>query len=206
MTLSRPQARAPRRRGPLIVAVGLLPALTACAGAATQVQLPAKPAVKRAAVLTPPVLTPAVLAPAVLPPKVLTPRQQVVAALTGYTAALSQADKSRNKSAARELLRPYLAASRIGGLVQAMITIWSRGESFYGADIVHVSSVRIDGLRAFVHDCDDTSRMGLIDAMTGEIVPGSGGVRRDNLVTRLDLVGGHWLVQYQLVEDVRCTP
>ncbi len=145
-----------------------------------------------------------VTVPAVTVPAVLTPRQQVVAALTGYTTALGRADKFRSKSAARRLLRPYLAASRIGGLVQAMSAIWSRGESFYGEDVVHVSSVTIDGGRAFVHDCDDTSGMGLMRAATGEIVPGSAGVPHANLVTRLDLVGGHWLVDFQLVEDVPC--
>ena len=190
MTLSRPEASAPRRRAPLVVAVGLAPVLTACAGAVAHVQLPAK-AVKPAAVTG---------------PAVQTPRQQVVAAITSYTTALGQADKSRSKSAARELLRPYLAASRIGGLVQAMSTIWSRGESFYGEDVVHVSSVTINGGRAFAHDCDDTSGMGLIHAATGQIVLGSLGVPRANLVTRLDLVGGHWLVDSQLVEDVPCKP
>jgi hypothetical protein len=192
MTSPRSQWAALRRQGPLIVAaVGLVPALTACAGAAAEVPLPAKPAANPAAVTA---------------PAALTPRQQVTAALTGYTTALGQADNSRSKSAARRLLRPYLAASRIGGLVQAMSGIWARGETFYGTDVVHVSSVRIAGARAFVHDCDDTSGMGLVTTATGQIVPGSAGVAGANLVTRLDLVGGHWLVEFQLVEDVPCTP
>jgi hypothetical protein len=48
--------------------------------------------------------------------------------------------------------------------------------------------------------------MGLLNAATGQAVPGSAGIRHDNVVTRLDLVGGHWLVQFQLVEAVPCTP
>jgi hypothetical protein len=199
----RPQLAAPvALRGTLIVArAGLVPALAACAGLAVclaacsgpaaDVQLPARPSATISAVTT---------------PSALTPRQQVVAALTGYTTALGQADRSRSRSAARDLLRPYLAASRIGGLVRAISAIWARGERFYGTDVPHISSVRIEGRRAFVHDCDDTSGMGLDDSVTGQIVPGSAGVARDNLVTRLELVRGHWLVAFQVVEDVPCTP
>jgi hypothetical protein len=143
---------------------------------------------------------------AVTSPPVLTPRQQVVAALTGYTAALGQADRSRSRSLARELMRPYLAASRIDGLVKAVSAIWARGDRFYGTDVVHVSTVSIEGRHAFVHDCDDTSSMGLENSMTDQTVPGSLGVPRANMVTRLDLVRGHWLVTFQLVEDVPCTP
>jgi hypothetical protein len=165
--------------------------LAACSGPAADVQLPARPSATLSAATSPPGPT---------------PRQQVVAALTGYTTALGQADRSRSRSAARDLLRPYLAASRIGGLVRAISAIWARGERFYGTDVLHISSVRIEGRRAFVHDCDDTSGMGLDDSVTGQIVPGSAGVARDNLVTRLELVHGHWLVAFQLVEDVPCTP
>jgi hypothetical protein len=169
----------------------LVPALAGCAGATAPVHLPAKPAATSAPVIV---------------PAILTPRQQVLAALGGYVTALGQADKSGNAAAARQLLRPYLAPSRIPGLVQAMSAIWAKGESFYGEDVLHVSSLTIATGHAFVHDCDDTSGMSLTDVATGQIVPGSAGVPRDNVVTRLDLVGRHWLVQFQLVEDVPCTP
>jgi hypothetical protein len=56
------------------------------------------------------------------------------------------------------------------------------------------------------HDCDDTSGTALVDIVTGELVPGSSGTSRANVVTRLELAGSHWLVQFQLVEDVPCTP
>jgi hypothetical protein len=181
-----------RRRGSLVMAAAwLVPALAGCAGATAQVHLPAKPAGTSAPVIA---------------PATLTPRQQVVAALGGYVTALGQADKSGNTTAARRLLRPYLAPGRISGVVQAMSAIWAKGENFYGAAVLHVSSVTIAAGRAFVHDCDDTSSMGLLNVATGQIVPGSAGLPRENVVTRLDLVEGHWLVQFQLVEEVRCTP
>jgi hypothetical protein len=57
-----------------------------------------------------------------------------------------------------------------------------------------------------VHDCDNTSQSGLEYASTGEIVPGSLGNTEDNLVTRLNLVRGHWMVWVQTIEDVPCAP
>lgn len=191
MTSPRPQQAAATKWPWRLILVGCLTsALAACAGAHAQVHLPPKHVAPPAAISQP-------LAP--------TTRQQVVAALTGYTAALGQAEKSRSKVTARQFLRPYLAASRIDGLVDAMSAIWARGEDFYGPDVVHISSVTVHGPRAFVHDCDDTSAMGLENAATGQSMPGSAGAAHDNLVTRLDLVHGDWLVEFQLVEDVPCT-
>jgi hypothetical protein len=192
MTLPRFSPMLVRRRLSLaLLGCCLIPVLAACAGAAAQVKLPPKPAKATAAVAA---------SPASLPP-----RQQVVAALTGYVSALGQADKSKDPATARRLLGPYLAAGRIGGLVQAVSGIWAKGESFYGQDELHVLSVRISGRHAFVHDCDNTSGMGLEDA-AGQPLPGTAGVPAANLVTRLDLVGGRWLVEFQLIEDVPCAP
>lgn len=185
-----------KRRVPVVVAAIVTactpPAMVACSPEPAQVELPAKPAAATPAAVNP-------SAPA-------TPRQQVLAALTGYTAALGRAEQSRSDTMARQLLRPYVAASRIGGLVEAVSTIWAKGDRFYGEDVLHVLDVRIDGHRAFVHDCDDTSGMGLENAATGQILPGTTGVQHANLVTRLDQVAGHWMVESQLPEDVPCAP
>lgn len=174
--------------------------VSACGGAAAQVDLPAKPA---AAGTTGSSAAGSAAAGLTAPE---TPRQQVLAALTGYTAAVRQAEESQSAVAARRLLRPYLAASRIGGLVQAVSAIWASGDIFYGTDELHVVSVRFDGRQAFAHDCDDTAGMGLADAATGQAVPGSAGVQHANLVTRLDEVAGHWKVESQLPEDLPCAP
>jgi hypothetical protein len=180
------------RRVPALLAACLAPALAACSGAAALVQLPAKPEAAARAPLG--------------RSAALTPRQQVVAALTDYVTALSQAELSKSRVAARRILRPYLAADRIGGLVHAVSAIWARGDAFYGQDVLHVLSVRVEGRRAFVHDCDNTSGMGLEYAASGQTVPGSAGVAHDNVVTRLELAQGRWQVESQLPEDVPCAP
>ncbi|HUB38060.1 MAG TPA: hypothetical protein VMA72_04340 [Streptosporangiaceae bacterium] len=177
---------------PAMVAAFAMSVLAACSVTPARVELPAKPAAATTAVSREPVSA--------------TPRQQVVAALTGYTAALGRAEQSRSRARARRLLHPYLAASRIGGLVGAVSSIWAKGDRFYGEDVLHIIGVRIDGHRAFVHDCDDTSGMGLDKAATGEALPGSAGVQHANLVTRLDEVAGHWLVESQLPEGAPCVP
>lgn len=172
------------------VAFAVMLAPAACSSVVGQVRLPPKaaPATPAATVRRP--------AP--------TPRQLVLAAFAGYTAALHAADLSVNAARARQLLRPYLAAGRISGVVQTERAIWAKGELFYGQAVLHVLNVRIDGQHAFVHDCDNTSAMGLENATTGLPVAGSAGIPDDNVITRLDFVAGRWLVEFQLIEDVSC--
>lgn len=176
------------------LAVLLSGSLTGCGGSPGRVRLPARP----------PARSPSAPAKAAATTSTSV-KQQVIAAFTGYTIALGQADRSRNAAVARSLLRPYLAASRIDGLVQAMSSIWAQGKVFYGQDVLHITNVSIGSGEAFVHDCDDTSGMGLEYAATGGPVPGSAGIPQENVVTRLDLTAGRWLVQFQLIEDVPCT-
>lgn len=173
-----------------MVAAAIAPALAACNGTAAPVLLPPRS----------PSETPAVLRT----PAALSAQQEVIAARTEYTVAIDEAEKLQSATEARELLRPYLAAGRIDGLVQTMTNIWTQGEVFYGQDVLHILRVTVTDTAAFVYDCDDTSGMELKYAATGEVVPGSEGSPDMNLITRLDLVGGHWLVQFQVVVDQPC--
>jgi hypothetical protein len=191
-----------RCRGRVAATAALTPVLVGCGAGAAPVSLPARPPA-----VTRPVAGRAVAGRAVAGgAAAASARQRVIAALVGYTAALSAAEKSRNAAAARWLLQPYLAASRIAAVVQTMSSIWADGEVFFGQDILHVLSVTITGQSAFVHDCDDTSAKGLDYEATGQVVPGSAGISELNIVTHLALTGGRWLVLFQLVEDVPCTP
>jgi len=185
-------------RVPALLVACLAPALAACSNAAGQVQLPARAAAEK----------PGAPGPSVAPRPVgaQTARQQVIAAVAGYMAALGQAEQSMSRAAARGILRPYLAADRISGLVRTVSAIWARGDAFYGQDVLHVITVRIERQRAFVHECDDTSGMGLKYMASGHAVPGSTGVTHDNVVTRLELTRGRWQVESQLPEAVPCVP
>lgn len=190
MTSSTPPrpGRLPSARAALLAAF-LTPLLAACGGAAAQVQLPAKVAATTSA------------PPAVRP---LTPRQQVAVAFSGYTAAMTAAFDSRSPAQVRQLLTPYLDKATISNAIRAFSQAWGRSEVSYGHAEHHILGVRIRGTAAWVHDCDDTSGSGLAYSGTGQVVPGTLGTPDENLVTRLNLVNGHWLIGVQTVEDVPC--
>src|SRR5262245_22647930 len=136
MMLSRlRRARLTNRRRAVIVAAAIAPALAACNAAAAPVSLPPK--------------SPAVTPGASRTPAAASVQQQVIAAFTGYIEALSQAEKSRNATEARELLRSYLAASRIDATVQTMSSFWRSGDFFYGQDVLHIKSITVKGTTAF---------------------------------------------------------
>ena len=175
----------------VLIAAAMASALAACNGTAVPVALPSR--------------SPVAATPASPTAAFLSAQQQVIVARANYTLAVGDAEKSRSATEARELLRPYLAAGQIDALVQTMSSIWAKGESFYGQDVLHILRVTVTDNTAFVYDCDDTSSMGLKYAATGQVVPGSGGSPDMNLITRLGLVGGHWLVQFQVVVDEPCT-
>ncbi len=190
------QLRCARPLGPLADVVGCAGvawagvALAGCGQVATTVPLPPKVTPTHAAVAS--------------KPRQLSERQQVLAAFTGYNDALRAAGNSRSPAEVRRLMRPYLPASTISNLIKFDQSIWAKGQLFYGQIVHHVLAVRIDGSHAFVHDCDNTSQAGLEDARTGQVVPGSLGIRDDNVITRLNLVSGRWLVGIQTIEDVPC--
>ena len=105
MTSLTPQRTAAFSAGRAAVLLAcLVPLLAACAGAAAQVRLPPKTTAQ------------AVADPAARP---LTAQQQVVAAYTGYTAAMSAAFDSRDAAAVRQLLGPYLDTATIKNAIRA---------------------------------------------------------------------------------------
>jgi hypothetical protein len=177
-----------------VVGACLAPLLAACTATAPLVNLPAKPAAHQAKA-----------ADATIQ-RSLSPRQQVIAAYLGYTTAMTDAFNSRDAAQVRQLLAPYLDAATVRNAIRAFGQAWSRGEITYGQVERHIIGVSIEGTAAWVHDCDNTSNSGLAYASTDQIVPGSLGIRDDNVVTRLNLVRGHWVVYVQTVEDVSCAP
>jgi hypothetical protein len=187
------QLRCARQLGPLagLVACAVV-ALAGCNEITSTVALPPKTSPTHTAVTT--------------KPRGLSERQQVIAAFTGYSEALRTAGNSRSPAEVRRLMDPYLPASTISNLIKFDQSIWAKGELFYGHIARHIVAVRVDGRHAFVHDCDNTSEAGLEDARTGQVVPGSLGIRDDNVITRLNLVGSQWLVGIQTIEDVPCKP
>lgn len=117
---------------------------------------------------------------------------------------MSKAQLSGNATVARSLLSPYMPPDRVSGMVSALASIWSQGEKYYGTDIPHVLRVTVNGATAFAYECDDTSSSGLQYTASGKVVPGSQGIQDLNLITKLLLSNGRWLVQNQSVVDEPC--
>jgi hypothetical protein len=181
------------RRWLAAAAAGLAPLLASCAATAPPVHLPAKttlPSVRAAAAVQQP----------------SSPRQQVIDAYLGYAQAMTTAFDSRSATQVRQLLGTYLAAATVRNAIRTFSQAWAKNEISYGQVQRHIIGVRIEGAAAWVHDCDDTSNAGLVYAGTGQVVPGSLGLPDQNLVTRLNLVRGRWVVYVQTVEDISCTP
>ncbi len=178
----------------LSVAACLVPLLAGCAATAPLVHLPARPKLHAARAAAATVQRP------------LSARQQVITAYLGYTAAMTDAFNSRSVAEVRLLLAPYLDTATVRNAISAFTQAWARDEISYGQVERHIIGVKVEGKAAWVHDCDNTSDSGLAYASTDQIVPGSLGIRDENLVTRLNLVHGHWVVYVQTIEDVSCTP
>ncbi|MBO0831334.1 MAG: hypothetical protein J2P28_02300 [Actinobacteria bacterium] len=132
-------------------------------------------------------------------------QQQVMATVLGYTAAVTEAEKSRDAARARNLLSRYLAAGQVDGMVASMRGVWAKGEIFIGVDVPHILRVTVQSDGAFAYDCDDTSSAGLEYSATGQVVPGSTGIPDMNVITWLSFVDGRWLVQFQTVVDEPCS-
>ena len=177
-----------------VVIACAVPLLVGCAATAPLVHLPAKPAAHAARAADATIQQP------------LSARQQVISAYLGYTTAMTDAFNSRSPAEVRQLLAPYLDAATVRNAIRAFSQAWARNEITYGQVERHIIGVSIEGTAAWVHDCDNTSNSGLAYASTDQIVPGSLGITDDNLVTRLNLVRGHWVVFVQTVEDVSCEP
>ncbi len=161
------------------LAAGLAATAAGCGSSPAKVTLPSKPPRVRVAAA---------------PPAKPSARQRVIAAYQGYWRATSAAVDSRSPARARAILADYIPASAIPGLVRGLRTLWQRDETSYGSPVLHIMSVAVwpDGTAA-VHDCGDLAHAGLADRRTGQIVGGLG-QSHDNLITKLVLERGRWLV------------
>jgi hypothetical protein len=181
-----------RRIAVLPVAAGVLILAAGCSAGPATVTLPRKS-------------SPASAVKAAALPR-LTPRQQVIAAYTGYTQALPEAEASQSAARVRAMMSPYLSASAVTALLRAFRAAWRKHEISYGSPVTHIMRVTITGNRAVVDDCANDSHSGLENARTGQPIAASLGASRVNLVTRLVRVHARWLIGFQNVLLVPCSP
>jgi hypothetical protein len=148
---------------------------------------------------------PAAASPATLAGGPVSAHDQVVAAYTGYWQALGQALDTQDAARARAILARYVVPALIPSLISGFETDWARGEIQYGGPVPHITSVRVTGGRAAVHDCADFSNAGAQSASTGQVI-GSLGNPRVNMISTLVLSRGRWLVSDQVPVVLSCVP
>ena len=181
--------------GPALAVMPVALAAVACGAAqAPGVALPARASGR--------VIVPAA-APSSPPP---TAQQVVATAYAGYWEAYAQAMTAGNAPAARRILAPYAAAAVIPRLVTSLQRVWAAHDESYGGAQTHVLGVDITGRTALVHDCLDLSHFGVLDKITGQVVPNSFGLADRDYYITLVLSGGRWLVSNMEPVEVPCQP
>jgi hypothetical protein len=171
----------------LVTAGAAVLVLAACSGGQAPVKLPAKPS--RASAAT------SAQSPSASP-AAATPKAAVESAYTASWAASDKAERSGQDAAARAILAPYVTTSYLGTILTRMAPYWTRHEAAAGYMIDHIKSVYVNsGRAAVVVDCQDASHHYLVDAATGQEVPGSRGPSHAELYTSLGLGSdGKWRV------------
>jgi hypothetical protein len=153
-----------------------------------------------------------------LPPKALaashsngksagpSPREQVISAYTGYIAALTPADDSRDPAMVRVMLMPFISASAVRGWIRTFAALWRRHEVSFGTPAVRIFYVRVIGNRAVIRACENTTGGGLKNYLTGNVVPGSNLNDSTHLyqVTVLHREAGQWDIGTQTFVDLPC--
>ena len=134
-----------------------------------------------------------------------TPQQVVIAAYEGYWRATNDALDSRSAARAKAILADYIPSSAIPGLVRGLRMLWQRDEVSYGSPVLHITGVTLLSARsAAVHDCVDMSHAGLANRKTGRLVGGLG-QSHENLITKLVLEHGRWLVTGEIPVVQACS-
>jgi hypothetical protein len=172
---------------------GLVLILAACGGQAPDVALPKKSSA-----------TPT--ATAAVTQHKQTPAELAAAAYLGYWQAYAAAMTAGHRARARSILAPYETAAGLPHLLSSLQQVWAAHEVAYGSADPHVLSVHVTGRRALLHDCLDLSHFGVLDKVTGRVVPTSFGLPNLDFYVTLVLSGGRWRVSNMQPVEVPCKP
>jgi hypothetical protein len=158
-----------------------------------------------ASVALPPKATGPAASQAVLTKHPQTPQQAVTAAYQGYWQAYAAAMTASSPRRARLLLAPYVTPDGIPSLITSLRRVWRAHDIAYGAAVTHVKGVQVTGRQASVHDCLDLSHFGVLNKVSGQVVPNSFGLPDQNYYVTLVRSGGRWRVSNMTPVEVPCT-
>ena len=119
---------------------------------------------------------------------------RVKAAYSGYWTAAKQAGLVPIGQV-RAILEPYATPALITAVTNALRDMHSKLQEPWGEVIVHVYSVKITATGATLRDCQDTSKGGMADSRTHQLIPGTRGGSAVNYTATLQRgADGRWRV------------
>lgn len=124
-----------------------------------------------------------------------------------YWAALAKAGRS-TPDGARTLLTPYVRGAYLNHLLDGVRQMNEQGQEPYGEVIPRVKEVRVGGKRAEVIDCQDTSKAGMADRRTHQLIPGTLKANSTaNIKAELEQSSdGRWRLVGLSIREAACTP
>lgn len=118
--------------------------------------------------------------------------EEVRVAYTDFISALDHAD-SMPQDSRRQQLSAYMIDPQLSRVVSHSIKNQSKGLVSYGTSIVHTKKIEVSGDTATVHDCQDSSGAGLMNARTHQKY--NRGVEKESIRTSLKRgPDGQWRV------------
>lgn len=142
-----------------------------------------------------------------LPPSSTKPHDVIVATYLNYWKALAEAGRS-SPDKAHALLGPYVGAHYLDHLIDGVREMDKQGREPYGEVVPRVKEVRVGGKRAEVIDCQDTSRAGMADRRTHQLIPGTIKAKATaNIAASLEQSSdGRWRLTGVSIKEAACTP
>lgn len=117
---------------------------------------------------------------------------EVTNSYTSLVAVLDHADSLPADSRRREL-SARLADPQLSRVLDRIEQMHAKHLASYGTSVVHVSNVRVDGAKAILRDCQDSSNAGLMNTVTHKKV--NRGLKEEGIKAYLSKGGdGVWRV------------
>ncbi|WP_182884219.1 hypothetical protein [Microbispora sp. H10885] len=131
----------------------------------------------------------------------------IVATYSEYWKTLTTAGRSSPEEA-RSLLKRYVNGPYLDHLVAGIRQMDEQGREPYGEVIPRVKEVRVGGKHAEVIDCQDTSKAGMADRRTHQLIPGT--IKANSTANIKAELGqssdGRWRVVGLSIREAACTP
>ncbi|MUN35371.1 hypothetical protein [Actinomadura litoris] len=111
-----------------------------------------------------------------------------------YTATISLLDHVDSLPIAvrKQQLSQFMGEPQLSRVLGGIQKNQSENHASYGKIVTHIRSLEITGNSAILHDCQDSSRTGLLDVTSGKKI--NRGVKEERVKAHLSRDSGRWIV------------